>query len=267
MTLSMHPLNRDSQIALYRQLKDWILGEIERGGWATGALLPSERVLVAELGVSRITVRQALRELVQEGVLESVPGKGFFVVERPSFPLHGLVSLTALAGERGARVANRVLVARQVTASATLARGLGVNVGTGLVYVSRVRLLDGVPMCVQNLWLPEHRCPGLLEEDLERASIFALLTGRFGIELAWAEVTIGARIADANERRLLQLGVGLPVLTVDQRTLDRSGEAVEYSLSAHHPGRFPVTLVQDREGTTRVRAGAGDSHNHVRKAQ
>lgn len=266
-TLSKQLLKRDSQVALYRQLKDWILGEIDRGVWATGSLLPSERVLGTELGVSRITVRQALRELVQEGVLESVPGKGFFVVERPTFPLHGLVSLTALASERGLEVANRVLAARQVPASAALARALGVDPGTALLYVSRVRLLDGVPTNIQHLWLPERRCRGLLEEDLERASIFALLTGRFGIELARAEVTISARIADADERRLLELGVGAPVLTVDQRTLDRGREVVEYSRSAHHPGRFPIDLVQEREGTTRVRVGTGDSQNDLMKAQ
>lgn len=267
MTLSRPVLKRDSQIALYRQLKDWIVGEIERGAWATGSLLPSERVLGTELRVSRITVRQALRELVQEGVLESVPGKGFFVVERPSFPLHGLVSLTALAAERGLEVANRVLAARQVTASPALAQALRMDTGAALLYVHRLRLLDGVPTNIQHLWLPERRCAGLFEEDLERASIFALLTGRFGIELARAEVRISARIADAAERRLLELGVGEPVLTVDQRTLDRAGEVVEYTRSTHHPGRFPVDLVQERDGVTRVRAGTGDSQYDMMKAQ
>ena len=180
-------LKRDSQIALYRQLKDWVVGEIARGTWATGSLLPSERALGTELGVSRITVRQALRELVQEGVLESVPGKGFFVAARPSHALHGILSLTALAAERGLTVSNRILSARRVPASLELARRLGADVGTALLHIARLRLLDGVAVTIQRLWLPEALCPGLLDEDLEIASIPSLLSGTFGIELEGAE--------------------------------------------------------------------------------
>jgi len=251
-------LNRDSEVALYRQLKTWILGELERGAWAEGSALPSERAMVAEFNVSRITVRQALRELVGEGVLGSVPGKGFFVAERPKFVLHGLVSLTGLARERGLILSNRLLAARTTPASAALARQMGTEVGASLIHVARVRLLDGVPVSIQSLWLPERRCRGLLDEDLERASIFALLRERFGIHLARAESAISARLATKEEQRVLELGEGAAVLTVDQRTLDQDGEPVELSLSAHHPERFPVSLVQDASDT-HLRVGMADA--------
>jgi GntR family transcriptional regulator len=116
-------------------------------------------------------------------------------------------------------------------------------------------LLDGVPVSIQRLWLPERRCRGLLDEDLERASLFALLRERFGISLARAESAISARVASDEERRLLELDEGAPVLTVDQRTLDADGEPVEISLSAHHPERFPVSLVQDAASAGAVRVG------------
>jgi GntR family transcriptional regulator len=254
-------LRRDSQIALYRQLKDWILGEIERGVWDPGSLLPSERALVADVGVSRITVRQALRELVQEGVLESVPGKGFFVSERPLFPLHGLVSLTSLAKERGWKLSNRVLAAQQIPASAGLARALELDVGVPLLHLARVRVIDDAPVNVQRLWLPERRCRGLLDEDLSRASVFALLTGRFGIELARADITISARPAEVEEQELLELPEGAAVLTVDQITRDRGGEPVEFTISAHHPGRFPVSLTQERPRKSWMHDGGADTRN------
>jgi GntR family transcriptional regulator len=252
-------LKRDSQIPLYLQVKEWVLGEIQRGVWDTGSLLPSERTLVGELGVSRITVRQALRELVQEGVLESVPGKGFFVAHRPSFPLHGLVSLTSLAKERSWRVSNRVLAAEQRPASPGLARTLELDVAAPVIYIARVRFIDEAPVNIQRLWLPERRCRGLLDEDLSSASIFALLTERFGIELDRAEITISARTGDSDETEVLGLDAGAGLLTVDQVTRDRAGEPVEFSLSAHHPGRFPVNLVQERPGNTRLHLGGG--HN------
>jgi len=248
-------LNRDSEVALYRQLKAWILGELERGAWAAGAPLPSERALVAEFGVSRITVRNALRELVQEGVLRSAPGKGFYVADRLSFALHGLVSLSALARDRGLVISNRVLSAHPTVASPALARQMGVDVGAALLHLVRVRLLDAVPVSIQSLWLPERRCRGLLDEDLERMSLFALLRERFGITLARAESAISARVAGAEERQWLELEEGAPVLTVDQRTLDADGEPVELSLSAHHPERFPVSLVQEAAGERGVRVG------------
>jgi GntR family transcriptional regulator len=259
MTDATPLLRRDSQVALYRQLKDWVLGKIEQGVWESGSLLPSERTLVGELGVSRITVRQALRELVQEGVLESVPGKGFFVAQRQSFPLHGLVSLTSLARERGWTVSNRVLRAEQLSASPALARALELDVGAPVIHLARVRYIDGAPVNIQRLWLPERRCRGLLDEDLTHASIFALLTDRYGVELARAEITISARPAEPEEQDLLELGEGAAVLTVDQITRDRTGEPIEFTVSAHHPGRFPVNLVQERPGTTRVHLGGGHS--------
>jgi GntR family transcriptional regulator len=212
--------------------------------------------LVAEYSVSRVTVRQALRELVQEGLLESVPGKGFFVAERPSFSLHGLVSLSALARERGLIASSQILDARTVPATQALGRQLELPMGEQLVHIARVRLLDGVPMCVQAVWFPERRCRGLLDEDLETISLYEVLSDRFGIVFANAESAISARLASEEEQRLLDLDAGAAVLTVDQRTLDIAGEPVELSLSVHHPERFPVNLVQDSESAPLPRSGA-----------
>jgi GntR family transcriptional regulator len=117
-------------------------------------------------------------------------------------------------------------------------------------------LIDEAPVNIQRLWLPQRRCRGILDEDLATASIFALLSDRFGIELARAEITISARVGDPDETELLELDEGAALLTVDQLTRDRSGEPVESSLSAHHPGRFPVNLVQERPGTSRLHLGA-----------
>ena len=165
--------------------------------------------------------------------------------------------MTALAKERGWEVTNRVLVAEEVPASPGLARALELDVAAPLIHFARLRLIDGAPVNVQRLWLPERRCRGLLDEDLATASIFALLTVRFGIELAEAEITISARIGDRTETKLLELEPRAAVLTVDQLTRERNGEPVEFSLSAHHPARFPVNLVQDRPATSRLHLGAG----------
>src|SRR5262245_29515406 len=102
-------LARGSPKPLYRQLKDRIIKELEVGSRAPHSQLPSERAWVEKLGVSRITVRQALSELVQQGYLYTVPGKGFFVGERRNArELNSFLSFTSASRARGETPTSKV---------------------------------------------------------------------------------------------------------------------------------------------------------------
>src|SRR5205823_1255069 len=103
--------------------------------------LPSEREWVKRLGVSRITVRQALSELVQQGYLYTVPGKGFFVGERKNArELNAFLSFTAASESRGEAPSNKVLEAKLVPAPASVAHDLGIAPGAEVVLLKRLRL-------------------------------------------------------------------------------------------------------------------------------
>jgi GntR family transcriptional regulator len=242
-------LTRESPKPLYRQLKDRLLRELELGKRAPHSRLPSEREWVKKLGISRITVRQALGELVQQGYLYTVPGKGFFVGERqPARELNAFLSFTGVAETRGETPSSRVLEAKVVRASAEVAHDLQIAPGAEVIVLARLRLSNDVPMMIQRSLLPHARCPGLLTRDLAAASLFQVLREAYGLALVRAETTVSARLADRAERRLLGLADPGVVLVVDQITFTSDGVPVERAESVMHPERHPLSLVQQDGG-------------------
>lgn len=213
--------------------------------WSPGTRLPSERELVAAVGVSRITVRQALRELTVEGYLVSAAGRGFFVADRGRLQeFDGLLSFTSAMRARGVEPSSRVLELAVHPASVILARQLDIGVGEDVVSLRRLRLGGGVPMTLQQLWLPHRLVPELARVDFTAASLYEELGTRYGLILSAAESAITARLGDEEESRLLELGDPPVGLAVDQVTTDVGGRIVEVSRSLHHPLRLPLSITQ-----------------------
>jgi GntR family transcriptional regulator len=245
----MELISRDSSVPLYQQIKQILVRDIASGILRPHTRLPSERQLVEQFGVSRITVRQALSELVQEGCLYTQPAKGFFVAEHTQpYELNVLLSFTSVARERGLTPSSRVLDASIVPASEALARQLLVPLGSEVVSLARLRLINGLPVHVEQVWLPHDRCPGILKHDLARESLYAILHDTYGLSLRRAETTIRARLASAQERDWLELADPDAVVTVDQLTYAQDGRPVELSLMVIHPRRYPLSLTQAQDG-------------------
>lgn len=241
------PLDRDDQKPLYRQIKQNILDLIKNATLAAGAKLPSERELIAKCEVSRITIRQALVELVQEGYLQSQPGKGFYVAQKQEpLELHSLTSFTAGAHSRGMKPGSLLLDAKIFAASVEIARALDLPDGTEVALLKRLRLLDGVPVAIQYDWLPNATCPGLLDLDWSAGnrSLYAELAERYHIHPASGQTTISARLPDTEERRLLGLDRSSAVLLLDQIQFASDGRPINVSTSIHHPKRHPLSIHQ-----------------------
>lgn len=238
-------IDKASPIPLYRQIKSEVREAVDGGAWVAGQKLPSERELVTELGISRITVRQAFSELIAEGYLTSAAGKGVFVAARAvAQELDALVSHTTAMCRNGVAPSSRVLACEVQRASAAVARGMGLQPRAEVVHLHRVRLGNGVPLTIQQVWLPHARVPGLAGVDFSAASLFELLRDRYHLHTTRAETVIGARLADPEEARALEL-VDPPIgLTVDQRTFDETDQVLELSRSIHHPTRLPVRVSQ-----------------------
>lgn len=223
--------------------------ELERGARRPHSQLPSEREWVKELGVSRITVRQALMELVQQGYLYTVPGKGFFVGERKNArELNAFLSFTAASESRGEVPTSKVLAAEIVPATVAVASQLQIAPGAEVVRLHRLRLASDVPVMVQESLLPHARCPGLLDRDLARLSLFATLQKTYHLALVRADTTITARIADRAEKKALGLEDPGVVLVVDQLSYASDGLPVEHTVAVMHPARHPLSLSQEDGG-------------------
>lgn len=244
-------IDRASPLPLYQQVKSHLLDRLTAGDFPQGTKLASERELIERLGVSRITVRQAMRELVMEGHLQSAPGKGFYPAapRRRSYEINLVRSFTDTARAHGGRPEGRLLDVGLVPAEAIVAQLLGVSEGTEVVHLRRLRLLDDIPVMLCDDWLLADRVPGLLDLDwsVGDRSLFAELIGRYGVYPRRGHTEIGARLATETEADHLRLVCPAAVLIVDQVAYDADWHLINASTAVQHPDLFPMKL--DQGGT------------------
>src|SRR6185503_15142116 len=168
----MLTLSRDLPVPLYHQVKTSILSRIETGQWRPGDRLPSEDELADHFKVSKITVRQALRELAQLGHIRREQGRGTFV-QRPPL-VEGPRKLTSFTEEmrrQGIQSTSEVLEQGVVGASSDVASVLGIHEDEPVFRLRRLRLADGDPMGVQTAYLPMRLVPGIDAFGFTRASL------------------------------------------------------------------------------------------------
>jgi GntR family transcriptional regulator len=245
----MNSVSRQDIRPLYKQVKDRLLELLADGSVPPMGKLASERELVERYGVSRITVRQAMRELVSEGHLRSHPGKGFYSTGRSSaqaFELELLRSFTATAERHGLRPGSRLISGKLVPADDKLAESLQVRAGDPVVSLRRLRLLDGNPVALAQDWIEAALVPGLLDLDWQQnnRSLYSELRTRFGLVPDRGATVLSARLALKDEADLLELERRAAVLTVEQIAYSSSGRPINATLSVHHPTRYPLRLEQ-----------------------
>jgi GntR family transcriptional regulator len=229
---------------LYEQLKESLVADIARGALAPGDQIPSQRALGERHGMSHMTVRRALNELIADKVLTAIPGKGLFVAEPKAEAEAGrLVGFTEDMARRGWHASSRVVSAALVSASPILASGLGVSLGDPLVYLYRLRLVDGEPMALQSCFLPHARCPGLLEHDFAQQSLFAVLRTTYGLRLASSHAMVEAALATDQQAALLGMELPAPILVTEQITLLDDGTPIEFVRSQYRGDRYRLSLL------------------------
>jgi DNA-binding GntR family transcriptional regulator len=235
-------VDRGSPIPLYFQLAEQLRTAIEQGRLAPGVLLGNEIAFAARLGLSRPTVRQALRMLVDQGLLVRRKGVGTRVVPAPAAtgpgPGPALTSLHDELTAAGRNPATRVLDDAVVAAPAEIAEALGVEEGAEVRRLERLRLADGEPLAVLRSHLPLRTALPPASE-IETTGLFRLLRAA-GAAPHSARQRIGARRATEPEARLLDEAEGAPLLTLRQVVLDAAGRAVEHADHALRPSRWSL---------------------------
>ncbi|MDO7867753.1 GntR family transcriptional regulator [Nocardioides jiangxiensis] len=184
-----------------------------------GMAVPSERELVQQFGVARMTVRQAVDALVAEGLLERSPGRGTFVAE-PVLPATGIQGFTEDMRRRGVDTDSITLMARVEKANAGIARALGLTAGDPVIHWRRIRRADGSAVCVEDTYLNEVMLPGFLQPAMP-PSLYAVLDRR-ALRPTWAEDVFTAALATEDDAALLGVEPGDPVLHVSRRALHRN---------------------------------------------
>jgi GntR family transcriptional regulator, N-acetylglucosamine utilization regulator len=207
-----------------------------------GAPAPSERGLMQHFGVARMTVRQAIDALVAEGLLERAPARGTFVCKNPR-PMTRPLSFAEDARARGWTTTTETLQSGLGQAGPGVAKALGITPGDAVIHWRRLRRLDDVPLCYQDVYLNEVLLPGFLQTGLPD-SLYSLLAAR-GLRPTAAEDQLTADLADETDAELLDLAVGDAVLRHSRRAV--VGEVViEVSRSVYAGSRFtwwmPLTV-------------------------
>jgi GntR family transcriptional regulator len=231
---------------LYLQVYGAITESIRSGRLRPGDRLPTERSFCEQLGVSRATVRRALRRLIEEGVVESTVGRGAFVSGGPlAEPPNALMSFTELAAARGLSPSARVLAesVRPPTPEETGAFGMGVH---ELVFeLERLRLLDDVPTALDRTRIPMSLAPGLPKLDFTDASIYAALKAAEAAPVT-ADVVVSATTADAMRARELDITSGAALIVCTTMSFDGRSRLVEIGEITYRADRYRFCAVLTR---------------------
>jgi GntR family transcriptional regulator len=235
-------VSRSSPLPLYHQVEVDMRQRIESGEWRRGEQIPTEAELCTIYGASRVTIREAVRRLTEEGLLVRRRGSGTFVREaRITAGARGLTSFTEEMAALGSRGESRVLSVAVQASSAAISDKLSLRPGAELVTIRRLRLVDGTPMGIQSAHLPADRFPGLDKVELGTGSLYAMLADHYGVVPVEAEETFEVAPIRAGDARLLQVASGSCGFRVGRLTFDEHG-AFEFVTSIMRGDRYQVRI-------------------------
>ncbi len=244
----MSSIVRKSPLPRYYQLKEIMREKIRTGEWKPGDLIPSERELGELYGISRMTARQAITELVNEGLFYREQGKGTFVSRRKiTQQLIHLTGFTEDMRARGQQPATRVLSAEMRPADEALAERLRIKPGLLIFRLHRLRLADGEPLAIEVSHISFIGCEKLLEEDLEHNSLYRLLETRYGLPLLEADQELEAGLIGSEEAQYLKMPVGSPALFTRRVTYTERNQPIEYASSVYCGNKYIFYTHMKRE--------------------
>jgi GntR family transcriptional regulator len=233
------------RITKQSQARDRVLDLIEQLG--VGTAIPSERQLTVDLGVSRLTVRAALDELVREGHLERRRGSGTFVREPKIAQELTMTSFSEDMRRRGMSPASRTISLTATTAGARLGRFLNVSPSERIVVAQRLRLADGETMAIEELHVPESLVPGLSGRDLEEQSFYTLLEERYGIAIVGGLQAIEPTVTNEDESAALGVPLHSPAFLFERTTHAAGGQTVEFVRSIYRGDRYRLVTELHRD--------------------
>lgn len=233
----------DSETAKHEQVRNRLIEVIEL--LHSGDRLPPERELAARFGVSRMTLRQAISSLATAGYVVRVQGDGTFVADPTISKSSELTGFSEDMAARGFRPSSRLLKISHVSAGAALGQELVISPEEMVFHLERVRMADGIPMCLETIDLPARLTPGLDQLPLEQ-SLYEILRGVYGIELYEADQVILPTVVDQDQADLLRVPVHSPALIVKRIGYDKKRRPIERAMSIYRGDRYDIRMTVRR---------------------
>ncbi|MDR1251795.1 MAG: GntR family transcriptional regulator [Treponema sp.] len=230
MKLTRQVLDRNSSKPLYVQLKGIIKEKIENGEWQPNEMIPSENELASSYGISRMTARSVVTQLVAEGSLYRVQGKGTFIcedkIEMTSLSYAGIRSQLE---KKGYDVETRLLDVRQIPARGSAAQHLGLSPGSLVYEIKRIRIANKIPISYHHSFIPVSFCENLEEYDLQNEQLCDIMSAHYGLRRTYSVETLESYLADDQKAEVLGIGYGFPLILLQDIIFDAARVAFEYS--------------------------------------
>ncbi|GGK02305.1 GntR family transcriptional regulator [Lentibacillus kapialis] len=240
----MLQVSRKNPLALYIQLKEVIVGKIDSGEWKEGEMIPTELELQEVHNLSRTTVRQTLTDLVHEGVLERVQGKGTFVANKKLEPIRpGLTGFTQDMENKGYNVQSVILTNELVVPSQKIQRILELSDNQKVLKLDRIRLVDEIVVGMHETYLNIDLTPSIKLENynFERESLYKSLI-KEGVILGNSEETVEANLPNDFYSEILGINFPVPVLEILRTTSLEDGSPYEVSNMIYKSDKYKYTI-------------------------
>jgi len=243
----MKTVRNESIQPMYTQIKEILKQRILDGDYEVHERLPSEKEMIKVFGVSRITVRQALRDLHTEGLVFSVQGKGTFV-SRPKVvqDIQSLQGFGEAMTPKGYETSARVISVQETNVSADVTEALNLTRGSMVIELIRIRYLNREPISVDKSYFPIDIGQRLLSRDLTQ-DVFPMLENEFDIALGHADMKIEAMNADDELARHLNVDSGSSVLRIQRLVFSEKGDPIDFEYLSYRGDAFQYHLKVDRQ--------------------
>jgi GntR family transcriptional regulator len=235
-------LRPGSPVPAYAQIEDQLAARIASGELPGGERLPPERELAESLGVSRMTVRQALSSLAARGLVERGVGRGTFVARvKLDHDLRQVAGFSEQLQRHGVEPGAKLLSAESAAAPKDVASALGIEPGSAAYRIQRLRYGGGVPLALEDTWIPAAPFPGLLDLGLT-TSLYDLMRDLYRLGPVRAVERLEPVLARAHEAKALDVAEGSPLMLVERTAYAADGTAVEFAHDRHRGDRARFTI-------------------------
>lgn len=236
-------LDRNASTPLHSQIQNFLRDRIASSKLKSDELVPSERELAEELQVSRMTVRQALNALCEEGLLYRKPGKGTYVSPiKVNARTRNIGGFAEEMTRRGMKPRSKVLHVGKDIAVVQAAEKLKLPLKSEVYCIKILRIADEIPMSVETSWLPIPNFPNLERLDFEKHSLYELFEKEYGINTYSAAEDLEAAISDEESSKLLQIRTKSPLLVIYRTVFGEENKPIEYTKSAYRADRYHASF-------------------------
>ena len=242
-----HVLDRNNPKTLYQQLRDVIEEKIDKGEWGANDRIPSENQLSEQYGLSRMTARSVLQDLVKEDKLYRVQGKGTFVAEK-KIEAQSLyyVGIREQLEQMGYEVTTKMVDSRIIECDRTVAGHLDIEEGTPVFMIKRLRSIKEGPISIHVSYIPQKYSKGLTPEILEQEQLCVLMNRNYGLNRKSVTETLESVAANKEEAKMLNVKIGHPLLMLKDELRSDGDIPYEYTRVVFRGDKIKIRLNFER---------------------